>query len=62
MEASFFPLWVLDGFLHLGNEKMVTNEDISLNCINLGNDFEDIFMLEIPEDKMVNLLKSMIKK
>ncbi|POG78878.1 hypothetical protein GLOIN_2v1532872 [Rhizophagus irregularis DAOM 181602=DAOM 197198] len=45
-----------------GNEKMVTNEDISLNCINLGNDFEDIFMLEIPEDKMVNLLKSMIKK
>ena len=33
-----------------------------LNCIIPGDNFEDIFTLEISQDKMVNQLKPMIKK
>jgi len=33
-----------------------------LNCIIPDDDFKDIFMLEISQDKIVNQLKPMIKK
>src|SRR6266496_3053953 len=35
---------------------------VILNCIIPGDDFEDIFTLEISQDKMVNQLKPMIRK
>ena len=38
------------------------NNILSLNCIISGDEFEDIFMLEISEDKLVNQLKPMIRK
>ena len=39
-----------------------SNNILSLNCIIPGDDFEDIFTLEISEDKLVNQLKPMIRK
>ncbi|CAB4430421.1 unnamed protein product [Rhizophagus irregularis] len=39
-----------------------SNSILSLNCIIPGDDFEDIFTLEISEDKLVNQLKPMIRK
>ncbi|PKC53401.1 hypothetical protein RhiirA1_479370 [Rhizophagus irregularis] len=45
--------------------KMTTgniNNILSLNCIIPGDEFEDIFTLEISEDKLVNQLKPMIRK
>src|SRR2546421_11178346 len=39
-----------------------SNNILSINCIIPGDGFEDIFMLEISEDKMVNQLKPMIRK
>ena len=38
------------------------NKVMSLNCIIPDDEFKDIFTLEISEDKVVNLLKLMIKK
>jgi len=38
------------------------NNILSLNCVIPGDEFEDIFTLEISEDKMVNQLKPMIRK
>ncbi|GBC33038.1 uncharacterized protein OCT59_007276 [Rhizophagus irregularis] len=38
------------------------NNILSLNCIIPGDEFEDIFTLEISEDKLVNQLKPMIRK
>ena len=39
-----------------------SNNILSLNCIIPGDEFEDIFTLEISEDKLVNQLKPMIRK
>jgi hypothetical protein len=39
-----------------------TNNILSLNCIIPGDEFEDIFTLEISQDKLVNQLKPMIRK
>src|SRR6266542_7127079 len=39
-----------------------SNNILSLNCIIPGDEFEDIFTLEISQDKMVNQLKPMIRK
>ena len=39
-----------------------SNNILSLNCIIPGDNFEDIFTLEISEDKLVNQLKPMIRK
>jgi hypothetical protein len=57
--ASFFSQWAL----YLGSKIATDNSKIMiLNCIIPGDDFEDIFTLEISQDKMVNQLKPMIKK
>jgi hypothetical protein len=39
-----------------------SNNILSLNCIIPGDEFKDIFTLEISEDKLVNQLKPMIRK